>query len=60
MGWINPSRPPRLILKFSTQPENKCFSHAFKSANCELQKKKEFLHMFLIQLALLNDFYCMQ
>ena len=44
------------ILKFSTQPEKKCFSQTIKGANC---KNKFPIHVSLIQLALLNDFYCM-
>ena len=40
---VNKTHTDRAILKFSTQPEKKYFSHAFKSANCK--KKEKFLHM---------------
>ena len=56
---VNKTHTDRAILKFSTQPEKKCFSQAFKSGNCK-KKKKIPTHVFLIQLAFLNDFYCMR
>ena len=43
---VNKTLTDRAILKFSTQPEKKCFSQAFKSANCK--KRKIPTHVFLI------------
>ena len=62
---VNKTHTDRAMLKFSTQPEKKCFSQPFKSANCKKKKKKKKkkrkipTHVLLVQLALLNDFYCM-
>ena len=35
---VSKTHTDRAILKFSTQPEKKCFSQAFKSANCKKKK----------------------
>ena len=38
---VNKTHTDRAMLKFSTQPEKKCFSQPFKSANCKKKKKKK-------------------
>ena len=51
---VNKAHTDRAILKFSAQPEKKCFSQAFKSVICK-KKTKIPTHVFLIQLVLLNE-----
>ena len=39
---VNKTHTDRAILKFSTQPEKKCFSQAFKSGNCKKKRKNSY------------------